>query len=136
MVIYIIYFGCITLVLILKPRNGTQPQMPWKACQSSLCPCPEEMMTVSAPSKGRPLSVLSPPSVPVHGCSLPSWPCSVPLHLQSPPSGAASAQPALGWYSRAHVVSSVGSCFLVSMGLCCHFCLPTCETFCVGTSGN
>lgn len=61
MVIYVIYFGCITLVLILKPRNGTQPQMPWKACQSSLCPSPEEMMTVSAPSKGRPLSVLSPP---------------------------------------------------------------------------
>ena len=82
MIIYVIYFGCVTLVLIVKPRSGTQPQVLWKACQSSLCPFPEETLTLSASSKGKPVSVLTPflglATLHLHVCSLASWPCPVP----------------------------------------------------------
>ncbi|KAF6082003.1 hypothetical protein HJG60_008971 [Phyllostomus discolor] len=103
MIIYVvIYFGCITLVLILKPRNGTQPQMLWKACQSPLCPFPDETRTLSASSKGKPLcpqplpwSVCMCASARVFSGSL-ALPCATFICSSHPPVQPAPSQPWAG----------------------------------------
>lgn len=113
MITYVlIYFGCVTLVLILKPRNGTRPQKPSKACQSSLCPFPEETLTLRASSTGKPLC---PQPLPWSVGTRALWLLGLALchlHLQFPACRPASAQPAWGWDSRARAASSGGSCFL------------------------